>query len=125
MTFECCQNLTSFVVFAFADEETRAVGQKRTQSPDAESEEYLEGQGESPGDVAWSEGEAKGEPVCYQHTSSDIYGSGNSPVADAESGDTVRHLDNDEFATALHLARLTLPDLCDTFCQLRRFRSMT
>ena len=33
------------------------------------------------------------------------------PVADAKSGDTVRHLDNNELATALHLARLALPDL--------------
>ena len=30
VTFECCQNLTSFVVFAFADEKARAVWQERT-----------------------------------------------------------------------------------------------
>jgi hypothetical protein len=36
------------------------------------------------------------------------------PVADAKSRDTIRHLDDDKLATTLHLARLTLPDLCDT-----------
>jgi len=42
VTFECCEDLTSLVVFAFADEKTRAVGQEWTQSPDAEGEEDLE-----------------------------------------------------------------------------------
>ena len=36
---------------------------------------------------------------------------GGLPVADAKSCDTVRHLDDNELATALHLARLALPDL--------------
>jgi hypothetical protein len=33
------------------------------------------------------------------------------PVADAESSDTVRHLNDNELTTALHLTRLALPDL--------------
>jgi hypothetical protein len=33
------------------------------------------------------------------------------PVADAESSDTVRHLDDNELTTALHFACLALPDL--------------
>jgi hypothetical protein len=37
----------------------------------------------------------------------------DSPVADAKTCDAVCHLDDDELATALHLARLTLPDLYD------------
>ena len=36
---------------------------------------------------------------------------GGLPVANAETSDTVRHLDDNELATALHLARLALPDL--------------
>jgi hypothetical protein len=39
------------------------------------------------------------------------------PVANAETGDTVCHLDNDELATALHLACFTLPDLMIVSCE--------
>ena len=37
----------------------------------------------------------------------------NTPIADTKPRDTIRHLDDDELATALHLARLAMPDLCD------------
>jgi hypothetical protein len=60
VAFERCEDLASLVVFAFTDEETRAVGEEWAQSPNAEGEEDLECQGESPGDVAWGEGEPKG-----------------------------------------------------------------
>lgn len=53
-----------------------------------------------PGSVCALDGLAKG-PMSR----------GGLPVADAETSDAVRHLDNDELATALHLARLALPDL--------------
>lgn len=33
------------------------------------------------------------------------------PVADTETGDTVRHLDDDKFSAAMHLARFALPYL--------------
>ena len=36
---------------------------------------------------------------------------GALPVANTEPSDTVRHLDDNQFATALHLTRLALPDL--------------
>lgn len=51
---------------------------------------------------------------------SDAYSSVNSPVADAESRDAVGHLNDDELATALHLARFTLPDLCDGSLSVER-----
>lgn len=36
---------------------------------------------------------------------------GYLPVADTEPGDAICHLNNDELATAVHLARFALPDL--------------
>jgi hypothetical protein len=123
VAFQCCEDLTSLVVFTFADEETRAVGEEGTQGPDAEGEEDLECQRESPGNVAWSEGEAEGEPICNQYASTvikDVYTFEISPVADAESRDAVCHLNDDELATALHLARFTLPDLCDGSLSVER-----
>jgi hypothetical protein len=84
----------------------------------------LECQGESPGNIAWGEGEAKGEPLRSQQvvtTNNDTpFFLRELPVADAESRDTIRHLDDDKFTTALHLARFTLPDLCDISLSVER-----
>lgn len=118
VALQCCKDLASLVVFAFADQKARAIGQEGTQSPDAEGKEDLKRQRETPGDVAWGEREAKGEPLTSQQVVVLINGIrfslGKLPVADAESRDTIRHLDDDKLAAALHLARFTLPDLCDT-----------
>ena len=34
-----------------------------------------------------------------------------APVADTEPGDTIRHLNDDKLAAAVHFARFALPDL--------------
>jgi hypothetical protein len=128
VAFECCKDLASLVVFTLANQKTRAVGQKRTQGPDAEGEEDLECQGKPPGNVAWGEGEAKGEPLRSQQVVAAInnihFSLEKSPVADAESCDTIRHLDDDKLAATLHFARFALPDLCDTSVSVDQSYSM-
>lgn len=58
MAFKRSENLSRFVELAFADQETRTVWQEWAEGPNAEGEEDLESEWETPGDVAGSEGEA-------------------------------------------------------------------
>ena len=48
--------------------------------------------------------------ACSQEWAS-LHGLGCLPIADTEASDTVCHLDDNKLSAALHLARLTLPDL--------------
>jgi len=58
MAFKCGENLSRFVVFSLADQETGTIWQERTETPDTDCEEDLESEGEAPGDIAWGEGKA-------------------------------------------------------------------
>lgn len=56
-------DLAGLVVAALPDEQTRRVGQERTEGVNQQGEEDLKCEGEAPGDAAGSEGEAQREPV--------------------------------------------------------------
>lgn len=58
MAFEGGDDFTRFVVFPLSDEETGGVREERAERVNAEGEEYLEGQGESPSYGAFGEREA-------------------------------------------------------------------
>ncbi len=85
IAFESSEDLEGFIVFPFADQQTRRIRKEGTQGPDEGGEEALEGQGKPPGDRSLAEAEAEGEPV-----------------GKTEAGDAVCHLDDDELPTTAH-----------------------